>query len=309
MGSRGRPSLKLSSEARLERRRAQLAESQRKCRARKRMNTGGSCSGGSPKSPEAEVTESINGCMKNVGVRRSLGVDSRSNLHQTQDTAREGVVVSVIAPASHSVQDNPASKAHFAAMKTEQAVLIEGSTDTGVFQAFSPNTEIWKDGFGSEGIDAEYPDDPYDQIFVDSAYGASIGGTMPDLEFGTTAIANEEFSPTSDVLTDSLLCSSESSPSYETGNLGSLPDDDFSLFDSDLSLLPCTWDSPLPDHGTTDEFSTSFHCPPGEILGGHQTTDDNHSPFPPFDTSAADYQTCHWQIDGGGDASAHLTKD
>ncbi|EPE28781.1 hypothetical protein GLAREA_09902 [Glarea lozoyensis ATCC 20868] len=120
MGSRGRPSLKLSSEARLERRRAQLAESQRKCRARKRMSKTDEQNGSAETSPASLGVD-------NAVVESNLGDGSRIELHPPTDTACGPVAVSSVAPASHSDSNNQVPKAHFADMKTEQAVLVEGS--------------------------------------------------------------------------------------------------------------------------------------------------------------------------------------
>jgi hypothetical protein len=57
----------------------------------------------------------------------NMGGDLRIELHPPTDTVCGHVAVSSAAPASHSDSNNKVPKAHFADMKTEQAVLIEGS--------------------------------------------------------------------------------------------------------------------------------------------------------------------------------------
>jgi len=100
MGCRGRPSLKISSEARLERRRAQLAESQRKCRARKRMSKTGEQNGFAATSPclEAVLAEPAFLDTDNLEMEANSGVDSLLKSPPLTDTARKGVAVSGVAP-------------------------------------------------------------------------------------------------------------------------------------------------------------------------------------------------------------------
>ncbi|CAG8960686.1 hypothetical protein HYFRA_00013454 [Hymenoscyphus fraxineus] len=129
MGNRGRPSLKLSSEERLERRRMQLAESQRKCRARKRqIKKGGRAAAKetttpelAPSTPESKYRDIEEWSMETA----SSGTNSCGA--SPSDTTSEDEAVSSVSTASNPIPDNQAPEAHSTAPEIEHTVLDGGS--------------------------------------------------------------------------------------------------------------------------------------------------------------------------------------
>lgn len=147
MGNRGRPSLKISPEERLERRRAQLAESQRKCRARKRENKKGGRKAAAVETPSPKPSSEtryreIEQWSMEIG-SSEMGDSFESSPRDTDCDDNESV--SGVSPASNPFPDNQAPEAHFTAHEIEQAVIVGGSMTEGSMaenELGSPETEL-----------------------------------------------------------------------------------------------------------------------------------------------------------------------
>lgn len=183
MGNRGRPSLKISPEARLERRRAQLAESQRKCRARKRQSKKGGREATeipTPEpSPESKYRE-IEQWSMDIG-SSEMGDSFESS---PRDTVRDDdEVVSGVSPASNPLPDNQAPEAHFAAHEIEQAVFVGGSMAEGSMtehELGSPETELpWLLLAEGEGMSMTADDIDWKQFMGHSVQTEETDRTSP----------------------------------------------------------------------------------------------------------------------------------
>jgi hypothetical protein len=293
MGCRGRPSLKISNEARLERRRAQLAESQRKCRARKRQNKVGEQTPSASASPSSEAIhpESPHLDMEILEIGGSSDGGSPSNSHSLKDTVRENAAVSGVAPASLSDLNNQVPNAHSADMKPEQMLLIRGSMNR---QISSSDLDCLTDGLGGldTGLDGfEY--DEYLESHLAIGYNDQCANESPE-SFGHSydMLSTRDYSPSLSPLTQSFQQDS-SIFSYDNDTSKYA---DFTLFDLDpaLTSLNLSWNfqesdwESMTDNFKLDDGGAKETNPKVQNYGGV-------SPISHYDATMSDLLTCYWQ--------------